>query len=522
MAQLRYYFPDTAEWWIFGPVEGVDTTGMPDATALPADGATQTAINIEAQVGDKAIPLSGAVFRIGGSPGTGGGNTNTAPGAPASVVASLSGSGIVVHAQAPGVVGVPPYHSIVVGVDGSTDQNPVIAPTGEATFSDLPPGVYVPWAYAFGGGGVGPTMYGASVTIAGSGVPPVISGVPAILGSARYDSILTATLPSATGAASSSIQWLRNGTPISAAISNTYRLGAADVGAAISVRVTFVSSDGSIASATSAATAAVAKGIVTAIRMPTLLAFDGSTYVEATGVVGQQHAANAGDYTPYPGGAGSTEAHELWIDGVQVATNTHGWTGSFWTPQSEDLGKTAVYIQRFTGYPVLADSSWPSLGVKVSSASASLTSVTVANTSPAQGLMATIASIGGASAAAGTSATITARTDAGATGGIGVFEMTQTGLTAWEAGDYTTAAANQVMASDIGAYAPGTTVQLGPFSAGTVALVFKPIGSGTYSYTLGLGSGTATPPQGSASALLFNDGAALLLNSGEPIEVIAQ
>ena len=520
MPALRYYNKVTGEWWLFGSVEGVDTTGMGNATALPPAGAVPVAADFEVQYGDKAIPLSDSVWRIPGSGSTGGTSNNTAPGAPQSVSATLSGGVVLVTAQAPLQVGTPPYHAIIVGLDGATDPSPVILPTGGATFTGLPPGVYIPWAYAFGGG-VGPTVYGSPVTIAGAGVPPVITGAPAILGSVRYDAILTATLPGATGAQSSAIQWLRNGAPIAAAISNTYRLVAEDVGKSIAVRVTFTSADGAVASATSAATAAVAPGVVTATRMPAILLYGVPAPAEATGVVGQVHYFNSGEYTPFPGSGSTAEAHELWIDGIKITVGTHGWSGSFWTPQSEDLGKTAVYIQRFTGNLALGDSAWQSLGVNVSSASVALTSVTVANTSPTQGVMATLASIGGASAAAGTSATITARTDPSATGGIGVYEMTQAGLTAWQASDYTTAAANQVLASDIGAYAPGTIVQLGPFASNTVALVFKPIGSGTYSYTLGLGSGT-TPPVVTSSALLFNSGDPLLLNSGDPIEVIAQ
>lgn len=506
MPALRYYNKDTGDWWLFGAVDGVDTTGMGNATAVPPANAVPVAANFEVQYGDKAIPLSDSVWRI---PGTGGsGTTGVAPGAPASVTATVESNGSVTNrVTAPTQIGTPPYSGIVTGLDGATDPNPVVTPTGEANFAGLPPGVYIPWAYAFGAG-VGPTVYGSPVTIAGSGTPPVISGVPAILGSLKYGATLTVTLPSATGAVSSSIQWLRNGAPIAGATSNTYTLTTADVGAKISVRVTFTAADSSVASATSTQSAAVGKADLSSTRPVPM--------ITGTGEVGTLHTIDWGldpnAFTPIPIGGAATKS--ILIDGVLAVSGTHGIQSDYdsWYPQAEDIGLAVIARHAFYNSSNYNDKNFESPSLVIRSSTSGLTSVVVANDSPAQGLMATLSSINGASLS-GTSATISARTDAGTTGGIGVYEMNQAGLTAWQAGDFATAASNQVLASDIGAYAPGTVIPLGPFSSGTVALVFKPIGSGTYSYTLALGSGTT--PTADDTGVFFDDGMGLYFDSSD-------
>lgn len=85
-------------------------------------------------------------------------------------------------------------------------------------------------------------------------VPPQVAGV------ARIGSMLSSTTGSwNTDGVALARQWLRNGTAIKGATGRTYRLGAADLGKRISVRVTASKAGESPATAVSAATAPVAK-----------------------------------------------------------------------------------------------------------------------------------------------------------------------------------------------------------------------------------------------------------------------
>lgn len=504
---LRLFDKTTGRVYLMGTLDGVDTTGMAAAAALPAG--TATAVDLEVQYGDKAVPTFGVTAYGGGTGGTG--TTTVKPGAPETVTATLSGTDVTVRATAPLQVGTPAYAAIVVGLDGNVDPNPVISPTGEAVFSGLAPGVYTPWAYAFGDGGIGPTQYGASVVIAGAGIPPVVTSNPTISGSSTYGSTLTVALPPATGAVSSAIQWLRDGVVIPGATSNSYALAVADVGKVPGVRVVWTSSDGAITTRT-AVYSTVGKATQTASRMPALfLQSDGGP---GNGVVGAVHYMNAGAYSIIP--SDGPETHELVIDGVSVPLGTRGYTVGTWVPQASDIGKVAVYRHSFTGSAYVNDAVWQSVGYTVIAAASSQSSATITNTTPTTGatpgVMVLLSSISGATADAGTSITITARTDAASTGGVGVWELTAADVTAYNAGTYVLPQGGMVM--DIPpTLAQGTTITTGPFAAGTVALVFAPIGSGTYSYTLGLGASTASTTP--VSQVAFDNGDLLIFNNGD-------
>ena len=93
-------------------------------------------------------------------------------------------------------------------------------------------------------------------TVVSPASAPANSVIPAISGIATEGETLTAWEGRWTAAAAYTYQWLRDGAPISGAVSSTYSVVAADVGEVISVTVTATNSAGS-ASASSAATSTV-------------------------------------------------------------------------------------------------------------------------------------------------------------------------------------------------------------------------------------------------------------------------
>jgi hypothetical protein len=87
------------------------------------------------------------------------------------------------------------------------------------------------------------------------------TGLPSIIGTATEDQVLTADtsgLSDADGLGVFSYQWLRNGANIAGGTGSTYTLGDSDVGAQISVQVSYADGHGTAESVTSAQTAAVA------------------------------------------------------------------------------------------------------------------------------------------------------------------------------------------------------------------------------------------------------------------------
>lgn len=503
----------TGRVYQMGTLDGVDTTGMQDATPLPAGSGTP--IELEVQYGNKAVQSVGVMAYGGGN------SITTPPGAPASVTAaSVNANTYSVHATAPLAVGSPPYRSLVIGLSSDAPGTLVLPPAQvlvgaeDAVFSDLQPGVYTPYSYAFGAGGFGPVTYGAPFTIAGTGVPPVITGVPTISGAAKYASTLTLTLPTVTGAASSAIQWLSDGHLITGAASNTFKLTGAEFGTKISARVTYTSADGSIASATSLQTAAVGKADMTRIRVVPSISGSGEVGTVHTIDWGGYESASFG-YSPLAQGGGGGYSSAFYLDGILVPSGTSGMALDYstWTPQLADNGKVAIAKFSLFNNAYINDKTFESLPITIHlGASSSLT--TVVDSAVDRGSMVTLGTLG-ATAQSVISLTIAARTDTALTGGVGVFELDQAGLDAWMAADYTTAAAHEVQVSDIGPYAPGTPLQIGPFSALTKALVFRPIGSGTYTYTLAFDSLSA--PSIPAYALMVDGGVVTI--DGNPVTI---
>jgi Ca2+-binding RTX toxin-like protein len=101
----------------------------------------------------------------------------------------------------------------------------------------------------------------SDATAAVANVNDLPTGSVAIQGTASQGQLLTAdasTVQDLDGLGSFSYQWLRDGTNIASANSSTYRLVVTDLGAQISVRVSYTDGGGTAESLTSAATPAVA------------------------------------------------------------------------------------------------------------------------------------------------------------------------------------------------------------------------------------------------------------------------
>ncbi len=105
-----------------------------------------------------------------------------------------------------------------------------------------------------------PESVTSAATAAVANVNDLPTGGVTIAGVATEDQTLTAnnTLADADGLGVLSHQWRRNGADIVGATASTYLLGDADVGATITVRISYTDNRGTAESATSAATAAVA------------------------------------------------------------------------------------------------------------------------------------------------------------------------------------------------------------------------------------------------------------------------
>jgi hypothetical protein len=109
--------------------------------------------------------------------------------------------------------------------------------------------------------------HGTSESVTSTQTAPVANvndapaGQPTITGTATEDQTLTAVtncISDADGLGAFSYQWLRNGTGITGATASTYTLGDSDVGAQISVRVSYTDGHGTSESVTSTQTAPVA------------------------------------------------------------------------------------------------------------------------------------------------------------------------------------------------------------------------------------------------------------------------
>lgn len=145
--------------------------------------------------------------------------------------------------------------------------------------------------------------------------------VPTIVGTAKVGVKLTATAGSWTSGTKLTYQWLRNGVAISGATSSTYVAVAADAGKKISVKVTGSLAGYTTVSKTSAATAAVALGTLTA-PVPT---------ITGTAKVGSLLSLRAGTWTPSP----VTLKYQWYRDGIAIT----GATATTYKLTTADAGR---------------------------------------------------------------------------------------------------------------------------------------------------------------------------------------
>lgn len=143
---------------------------------------------------------------------------------------------------------------------------------------------------------------------------------PAIKGTPRVGTTLTASAGSWTSGVSLAYQWLDNGKKISGRNASTYTVAAARLGHTLSVKVTASKTGLSPVSTTSPATAAVAAGQFATTASPT---------ITGTAKVGVPLTATAGTWTP-----AGTYAYQWFAGGVPV----DGATGATFTPGVPQVG----------------------------------------------------------------------------------------------------------------------------------------------------------------------------------------
>ena len=144
---------------------------------------------------------------------------------------------------------------------------------------------------------------------------------PAVSGTPTFGQTLTLDRGAYTETPTVSVQWLRDGVPVTGATGTSYPLGVADVGHPVTARVTLTRSGYTTLPVTAPATAAVAPAVFTVTRAPAV-----------TGVpkFGQTLTLDRGAATGTP-----TTTVEWLRDGVPVA----GATGTTYSLGLDDIGK---------------------------------------------------------------------------------------------------------------------------------------------------------------------------------------
>ena len=149
---------------------------------------------------------------------------------------------------------------------------------------------------------------------------------PSISGTPQVDQVLTADPGQWSPAGSLTYQWLADGEPVSGATGTTYSPTADDLRKQISLQVRVTQDGYTTATATSAATNAVAPGTFLNTREPA---------VKGTPQVGVELKANAGEWTPEP-----TFDYQWNVGGLPVL----GATSRTFTPRPQDLGKPVTFV----------------------------------------------------------------------------------------------------------------------------------------------------------------------------------
>ncbi|UKA50782.1 carboxypeptidase regulatory-like domain-containing protein [Arthrobacter sp. FW305-123] len=204
-----------------------------------------------------------------------------------------------------------------------------------------------------------------SAATAAVAVGTLTAPVPTVSGTVKVGSVLTA-VPGAWGPAPVTLayQWFRSGVAVTGATAGTYSLTAADLGKAMTVRVTGTKAGFTTAAKTSAATAAVAVGTLTA-PVPT---------VSGTVKVGSVLTAVPGAWGPAP----VTLAYQWFRSGVAVT----GATAATYSLTAADLGKTMTVKVTGTkaGFTTAAKTSAATAAVAAGTLTAPVPTVSGTNT----------------------------------------------------------------------------------------------------------------------------------------------
>ncbi|TQL03261.1 hypothetical protein [Cellulomonas sp. SLBN-39] len=186
--------------------------------------------------------------------------------------------------------------------------------------------------------GEAPGTAPATVRVDAAGPVALCAGTASVTGTPRVGSTLTAVTAGWPLDATLTHEWLRGGTVVGT--QSTYRVGAADLGAGLAVRVTATVEGHAPVSGTSAATPPVTVGSLTT-AVPVL---------SGTVRVGAKVTAKPGTWT-----AGTTLAYQWRVDGKAVT----GATSPTFTPAAAHRGKalSVVVTGSQAGYTAAAKSS---------------------------------------------------------------------------------------------------------------------------------------------------------------------
>ncbi|MGB5260112.1 MAG: hypothetical protein WBO34_06245, partial [Gammaproteobacteria bacterium] len=185
--------------------------------------------------------------------------------------------------------------------------------------------------------------HGTNESMTSAGVGPIANvndlpvGVPTITGTVTEDQMLTADtsgISDADGLGIFSYQWLRDGVAIGGATGSTYTLGDADVGALMSVQVSYTDLNGTAESVTSVQTAAV----VNINDAPTgAVTIDNMTPSEGDTLTAGNTLADAD-------GLSGAISYQWYRDGVAIG----GATGTTYTTVQADVGAVITVVASYT------------------------------------------------------------------------------------------------------------------------------------------------------------------------------